>query len=303
MTKQTHLKDWFLATRPWSFPASMMPAIATMAYIFFLSCTSNVSNISLTNGVIALLGVVLFQASGNLISDYFDYKYGVDQKDTYGSSRLIVDGLFRPKTILFYGLTLLLIGCCIGLFLFTKSDAKLLLIGGVGVLGTFFYYRLKYSALGDLTIFILYGLLIALGTMYVMTGEFAWQVLLISTPIGLLITNILHANNTRDIAPDRRAGITTFAMKLGLPASKALYLIHAVLAYVFVLTLVFFSILPLPCLLVLISLPLAISNIKTMNRATADTPDIIKDLDKDSAKLVLIFSALLIIGNIIAPFL
>lgn len=303
MKQEFELKKWVVATRPWSFPASMMPALVVFAYVFYLSKTMGVAGISVPNGLMALLGVVLFQASGNLISDYFDFKRGVDREDTYGSSRLIVDGLFSPRSILRYGIVLLLIAVAIGLVLMTKTDTTLLYFGLIGVIGTFFYYQFKYHAMGDLLIFVLYGLLIALGTMYVMTGEIRRDILLLSAPIGLLIVNILHANNTRDIEPDRRAGISTFAMRLGLPLSKSLYVIHAVSAYIMVLGLIIGGMLPYTCLTVFLSLPIAIQNIKTMHLGEGKHSELIKDLDKGSAKLVMVFSLLLILGNVIAAFL
>lgn len=300
MKQHVNLKAWFLATRPWSFPASMMPALMVFAYVFYLSRTNGLGEINILNGLLALLGVVFFQAAGNLISDYFDYQFGVDRKDTYGSSRLIVDGLFSPKTIFHYGLVLLALASFIGIILLANTSIQLLSIGLIGVVGTYFYYQLKYHALGDLVIFILYGLLIAFGTMFVVTGEMDWNILLISTPIGLLIVNILHANNTRDIEPDHRAGIATFAMKIGLTASKWIYCTHALMAYLLVVLLIILGRLPLLCILVFISIPLAVKNIKVMMSASEGHSESIKDLDKGSAMLVMLFSLLLIIGNILA---
>lgn len=303
MNQQFELQKWIVATRPWSFPASMMPALIVFSYVFYLSRTIGVSGVEVSNGLFALFGVVLFQASGNLISDYFDFRYGVDRKDTYGSSCLIVDGHFPPRSILRYGVVLLGIAIMIGVILLGKTDPRLLYFGFAGVAGTFFYYQFKYHALGDLLIFVLYGLLIALGTMYVMTGEMRWDILFLSAPVGLLIVNILHANNTRDIESDRRAGISTLAMRLGLPVSKALYMIHATSAYLLVLILILVGILPYPCLLVFLSAPISFQNMKIIYHVEEEHSELIKDLDKGSAKLVLVFSMLLIIGNVIAAFL
>src|SRR5690606_1080329 len=135
-------------------------------------------------GILALLGVIFIHASGNLISDYFDFKKYIDRKESFGSSRMLVDGIFQPKTILTFGLVLLLIGIVIGLLLTCLTGIDLLWIGLIGVIGTYFYYQFKAIALGDLLIFIIYGPLIGLGTAYVMTNALIWEVLLLNVPVA-----------------------------------------------------------------------------------------------------------------------
>ena len=129
-------KNWIIATRPWSFPASAMPALFAMAYVFYMQ--DSIESIHWGYGVAALLGAVLFQASGNLIGDYFDYMYKVDRKESFGSSRMLVDGVFTPKTIFWFGIIVLCMGILLGLFLWSQTGNDLLWIGIVGALGTFF---------------------------------------------------------------------------------------------------------------------------------------------------------------------
>ena len=164
------VKNWILAIRPWSFPASTMPALLVISYVF-LNQNSFPDGINWWYGMLALLGAVIFHASGNLISDYFDFKYKVDRKDSFGSSRMLVDGVFTPKSILSLGIVFMLIGILIGFFLLFNTGMDLLWIGVIGVLGTFFYYKLKFVALGDLLILIIYGPLIGFGTAFVMTNR------------------------------------------------------------------------------------------------------------------------------------
>lgn len=294
------MKKWILATRPWSFPASMMPALLALAYVFYLLHTGDSMEVNPFNGLMALIGVVIFQAAGNLISDYYDFQFGVDRKGTYGSSQLIVEGTFTSRTILKFGFGLLLAGILVGLYLCLKTDFILLFIGLFGVIGTLFYYRFKYHALGDLVIFVLYGMLIALGTMYVVTGRMEWQLLFVSLPVGLLVVNILQANNTRDIENDRKAGITTLAMRLGITASKVLYQVIGISAYLITVLLIIGGILPYHCLIIFLSLPILIRNMTQIRKIASGHLELIKDLDKDSAKLVMVFSLLLIMGIISA---
>ena len=92
-TKKHTLKDWFLATRPWSYPASAMPVFVTLAYLQWLGC-----DVNWFTGLWALLNIILFHAAANTWSDYFDFKKGVDREDTIGGVSL-TSGAFCPKEI------------------------------------------------------------------------------------------------------------------------------------------------------------------------------------------------------------
>ncbi|GAB1415165.1 1,4-dihydroxy-2-naphthoate octaprenyltransferase [Paludibacter sp.] len=294
------LKNWIIAFRPWAFPASTMPVILTMSYLFYEYDAFNLDLQNWYYGFYALIGVMFVHAGSNLISDYFDYKNNIDRKETFGSSRMIVDGVFKPSTILNYGIILLGIGAVIGLVLAVFVGPHLLWIGLLGVIGAFFYYKFKFAALGDLLIFIIYGPLIGLGTAYVMSSELYWKVLLINIPIAMLVVNILHANNTRDIKHDAVANIKTQAMLLGLKGSKIQYVVLSLGAYVVLMVLNAFGIVHPLTLITLITLPIALKNNKLMMKAEINKPEIIKNLDAMSAQLVVAFGLLFSIMNVIA---
>ena len=210
---------------------------------------------------------------------------------------MIINGIFEPKTIFRYGFTLLVLASIIGIVLTDVAGWQLLVIGGLGFLLTMFYYKLKFNALGDLDIFIVFGVLIALGTSFVLTGVLDYSVLWVSAPTGLLITGILHANNTRDIENDTSANIATQASVLGVKMSRIYYLLLVGGAYVMVAVLAAVGVLSWIALAVVLSLPIAIGNIKRM--AAHKQPTDIADLDGNTAKLVMIFSLLLSIANFI----
>ena len=295
-------KDWIIAARPWSFPASTMPALIAVSYAFYMHSKMPM-DVNWWYGVLAILGAAIFQASGNLISDYFDYKHKVDRAETFGSSRMLVDGVFKPNTILYYGLTLLVIGSIIGLYLLFNTSVSLLWIGAIGVIGTYFYYKLKFNALGDITILIIYGLLISLGAYLVATNMLNWKLLLIGAAPGFLIVNILHANNLRDIKHDGEALIKTQAMLLGVKNSIYQYIILGIGAYIIIVMSVVFGILHPLCLVVFLTFPVLLKNIKQIRQADIDKPEIIKDMDAQSAQLVMMFSLLLAVANFIAGLL
>jgi 1,4-dihydroxy-2-naphthoate octaprenyltransferase len=286
------LGHWLIATRPWSFPASSMPALVMFAYVFFLS-RHDALDVNWLLGVLAIIGAVVFQISGNLISDYFDYTRGVDREDTFGSSRLLVNQTFKSRTILWYGIGFIAFGVLLGLYLVTQTGWPLLIIGFLGFVGAAFYYPFKSRALGDALIFLIYGPLISLGVFYVMTGLLDWRIIALSLPIVFTTVNILHANNTRDIAHDKRANIKTFAMLLGVRASIVEYQLLVFLTYFSIVALVVMGILHWVTLCVFLTFPLAINNCRTMRQAREEQPENIYDLDVKTAKLQLAFSVLL----------
>ncbi len=295
-------KDWIIALRPWSFPASSMPALVAFMYVFYLHKQSGIDANWLL-GVLSIIGAVFFQISGNLISDYFDYKQGVDREDTFGSSRLLVNGTFAPKTILNLGIFFLLLGAALGLFIFYHTGLPLLCMGIFGVISAYFYYQFKYRALGDLLIFIVYGPLITLGTYYSMTCRLDWQVIALCIPLACITVNILHANNTRDISHDKRANIRTSAMLIGLKASIVKYKALLIIAYLSIIVFVITGFLHWIVLLVLLTIPVAVKNCKIMSTASVDKPENIMDLDVRTAQLQLMFSTLLSILIFISSWL
>lgn len=295
--------NWIKVAHPWAIPASASPALVGFSYVFYLNNTGVLTGVNWSFGVLAILGAIIFHLSGNLISEYHDYMSGVDIKEKTGPARLIVTGLFKPKTVLYYGYSVLLAGIILGVYLLVHTGLPMLAFGFIGVISTTLYYRFKYIALGDLIIFISYGLTIALGVAYVMTELLIWPILLVVTPTGLLVVAILHANNTRDMLQDKAAGIRTQAMRLGVEGSQVVYQTLLLLAYLLIAVAVWMQFLAPLSFVVLLSFPLAMRNIRLMKKATLEDLGIIRFLDTDTAKLVLIFSLLLATANFVAPFM
>ena len=299
MSKKQHIKNWVIATHPWSFPASGMPALIAFTFVFYSFKTGVITDINWMNGLLAVVGAVIFHAAGNLFGDYYDFINGVDGKEKTGPVRLLVTGDFKPKTILIYAFTVLLIGIALGVYLMFQSGFPLFYIGLLGILCAVFYYKLKYIALGEVVIFIAFSQLVALGVVYVMTNQFIWSSLLVVAPVGLLIANILHANNTRDLVLDKEAGIKTQAIKLGVEGSKILFQTLSLAPYILVAIIVKFNLLHPYSFAVLLSFPLALKGIRKMKAVNLRSLHEIKTLDVDTSKLVAIFSLLLILGNVI----
>lgn len=293
MSKHT-VKEWMIAVRPWSFPASVMPVAVTLGYLAWRG-----AQIDWLCGVLAIVNIVLFHAAGNTWSDYFDYKRGVDAHDTYGAKTL-TDNMFTPKEIYKLSIGLLVVALILGAVLMVLSSWQLIWFGLAGALLTILYPKLKYSALGDVDIILTYAVLPTLGTSYVATGVVDYSVLLVAVPLGLITDSILHANNTRDMETDKRAGISTFAMKIGIKRSVYLYCMELIIPYLWVIVCGVCGYLPWWSLLVLVAIKPAYDNINRANSRLKGNSDAFAILDEASAKLQLMFSLLLIVSFVVS---
>lgn len=297
---RTRTSLWIQAIRPFSLTATLIPVL--MGAMIALALYPG--NVNWYLMFIVALGSPFFQLAGNLLSEYFDFKNNVDRKETFGSSRILVDGLMKPKSILFAGLLALTILFTIGMALVYFRGLNMFYIGMIGLLASYFYTKLKYNALGDLMIFLCFGPLMTFGTFFAITGTFDMltEIALISLPVGFLVTAILHANNTRDILHDTKAGIKTLASVIGIKGAKFEYYFLVAGAFLSVVIFISAGILPLWSLLVFLSLPLAMKNIKAFSVAEVEKPELIRMLDVSTAQHHMMFGLLYCISIFIQYF-
>ena len=284
------IKEWLLATRPWSFPASAMPVLVTMMFLW-----SKGIELSWGLGFMALVNIILVHAAGNVWSDYHDYKKGVDAEDTYGV-RILTDQLFTPKEVLTLSVTLQVLAVAMGLLMVYLTGITLLWFGLAGIAFSLLYPPLKYAALGDLVIMACYALLPMLGTTFICSGDIVPEVLWLAVPVGSITVAILHANNTRDIETDGRARIHTFAMLTGRPFAIGMYVFELVLPYIWLPAIVLIGLISPWTLLASITLPIALGNCRKMLSYHTGGIKAIAYLDEATAKLQLAFSLTLAIG-------
>lgn len=300
---RSKLSIWIQAFRPFAYSASVTPVILAA----MLALTYNTDGTNWFLFPVILICAVLFHTGANLVSEYFDYKNNVDKTDTFGSSRVLVEGLLQPKQVLNAGIITFALGFVLGLILVYFRGTDILLLGIIGLIGGYFYtakpFQFKYIALGDLLIFLLFGPLLVLGAYLGLTGDMNYQVLLVSIPIGFLVVAILHANNTRDMKYDRRAQIKTLAMLIGLKGAKIEYYFLIFGAFLSVVILILFKILSPWSLLVFLSLPPALKNVQTIAQVDAENPSSIAMLDVLTAQHHMLFGLLLSIGILISYFL
>lgn len=292
--KRHTFKEWMIAVRPWSFPASAMPVVATLGYLFAFH-----RDVNWVNGIWALLNIIVFHAAGNTWSDYFDYRKKVDAEDTFGVKTL-TSGMFTCKEIMILSISLLVVAVAGGILLWLRTGIPLLYIGLAGAACSLLYPFLKYHSLGDFVIFAAYAFLPTLGTVYAASLTVDWHVLYIAVPVGLITVAILHANNTRDIRTDNRAHITTIAMNMGTKASVWLYCFEVLFPFLWISGCVVAGVLPVWCLLSWIAVVPALMNSRIAVSYFKQGADAIAGLDEATAKLQLVFSLVLTLSFILA---
>lgn len=293
------LSIWVQAVRVFSFTASMVPVL--VGAVLALSYPGDVLWWLFP---LVVLCSLLFHAGTNLVSDYFDFMRGVDRKDSFGSSGVLVNSLLEPKQVLNAGLLMFALGFLLGLILVYYRGAPIFWLGVIGLLGGFFYtgkpIGYKYIALGDLLVFTLMGPLMVIGSYYVMTGAYAARVLYVSLPIGFLVAAILHANNLRDIVHDTQANVRTLANIFGLKAAKIEYYLLIGGAYLSVVIMVISGVAKPWLLTVFLSMPPAVKNVKTISGARQDNAAAIAMVDVQTAQHHFLFGILLTVGLILS---
>ena len=269
MTSPSFLKKWLIAARPWSFPASTMP----VAFGTALAVIVGGARFAPVKFLWALATMVVLHAAANILSDVFDFRHSLD-RDVTPVSGAVVRGWLTDVQAMRGAAALFGLGAISGLLIAWTSGRALFAVGGIGLAVGIFYTLLKARALGDLAVFLDFGLLGAAGAWIVQAGSFSWLPVLWTVPMAMLVIAILHANNWRDIASDGERRVTTVAGHLGDHGSLVYY---AVLVFgPFLIDLAFIAVprlggggplrpMPLTFLVVLLALPNAL---KLWGRAT-----------------------------------
>lgn len=221
---------------------------------------------------LVLVAAMLLQAGTNVVNDVVDYRRGVDTLETMGDSGVFVGGHMSVRAGHVYGLSLFAAASAIGVVVALLRGWPVLVFGGIGVLGGYFYTGgpkgYKYLALGDVAVFLLMGPVMVMGTFYALTGDaFDGAVILASLPIGFLVTAILEANNLRDLETDRKARVRTVATLIGFKAARLEYVLSVAAAYVVVAALVIARTLNLGALAVVVTLPVSASLVRLVMSA------------------------------------
>jgi 1,4-dihydroxy-2-naphthoate octaprenyltransferase len=229
------VRKWLIAARPWALPASTMPVVFGTS----LAVVIGKAPLAPARFLLALAAMMVLHSAANMLSDVFDFKRGLD-RDITPVSGAIVRGWLSARAVATGSAALFSVGIGLGLWLVWITGTTLLVIGLVGVVIGVFYTALKYHALGDLAVFLNFGLLGSLGAWVVQTRGFSWIPVIWTVPMAMLVIAILHANNWRDIFSDAERRVKTFASILGDRGSLAYYgfLVFGSMAIIFGLALI-----------------------------------------------------------------
>jgi 1,4-dihydroxy-2-naphthoate octaprenyltransferase len=249
----------------------------------------------------ALLCALLIQIGTNFANDYFDFHKGADTADRLGPTRVTQAGLIAPgrvlaATILTFGLAALL-----GLYLVALGGWPILLVGVLSILSGLAYtggpYPLGYHGLGDVFVFVFFGLVAVVGSAYVQVGRIEPAAVAAAIPTGLLVTAILVVNNLRDADTDRAAGKMTLAARFGRSAARLQYGALVLGAYLFPPALPLFDPSAKSHWLPWLTLPLALLLVRTV--ATRSNGPVLNRALKQTGLLHLLFG-LLFAGSMVA---
>ena len=291
----TLVQAWLLATRPKTLPAALAPVIVGSA----MAATDG--SFAAVPALAALAVALLMQIGVNLANDYFDFIKGIDSEDRLGPLRVAQSGLIPPTRVKSVMIATLALATLLGIYLMTVGGWPVALIGAASILAALAYsggpFPLASHGLGDLFVFIFFGLVAVCGTYYVQALRLTPMVIVMASIVGLLITAILVVNNLRDIQTDRSAGKHTLAVIIGPRGSKIEYALLLTLAYLILLIIWLGGWVSVWGLLPLISLPLAVLLTRAIWKTTGG-PALNRTL-AGTAKLALIFSAMLACGLLI----
>ncbi|HEX8648919.1 MAG TPA: 1,4-dihydroxy-2-naphthoate polyprenyltransferase [Thermoleophilaceae bacterium] len=215
------LRLWLVAARPRTLPAAIAPVLVGTA----LAGSEDV--FKPLRFACALIGSVFIQIGTNLANDYSDARRGADTEDRLGPVRVTAGGLMPPKRVLTGTYVAFGIAVAAGAYLIAVAGWELLLVGiasiAAGVLYTGGPKPYGYEGLGELFVFLFFGVVAVVGSYFVQVEELRWEAFALSVPVGLLASAILVVNNVRDVDTDRRAGKRTLAVKLGRDRARGLF--------------------------------------------------------------------------------
>lgn len=213
-------------------------------------------------GLACLFTALLLQIGSNLANDVFDFERGTDTPERLGPVRVTQAGLLTPSQVRFGMYLALALAALLGLYLAWLGGWTILIVGLAAIISAIAYtggpFPLGYYGLGDLFVFIFFGLASVAGTYYVQARSVSPATWWMAIPPGLIITAILVVNNLRDLENDRKAGKHTLAVMFGERASKVEYLICVLIAYLVMPIPVLLGLIPWTSLLTWLTLPLAI---------------------------------------------
>jgi 1,4-dihydroxy-2-naphthoate octaprenyltransferase len=286
---------WVLAIRPKTLPASISPVLVGTAVAISDKCFRGLPAFA------ALIGSLLLQIGVNLANDYFDFMKRVDTLDRTGPIRVTQSGLIPPERMKAAMIITFALVCLVGVYLTLIGGWPILLAGMASILAALAYsggpYPLGSYGLGDLMVFLFFGIVGVCGTYYVQALQVNQLTVFVAVPVGFLITAILVVNNLRDMMTDRKAGKHTLAVILGQRGARVEYVTLLACGYLMPVFLFFVQQGSAWVLLPLLTLPLAAFLCLTVCQKEGP---VLNDTLAGTARLTIGFSLLFSVGLLLS---
>lgn len=280
---------WIEAARPRTLPAAIAPVLVG-------------SGLAIGDGafrwdsfVAALVGALAIQIAANFANDASDAKRGADTPERVGPQRMVATGVISPARMWTAVAMAVAVATAMGVWLITIAGWWIAVIGAVSILAMLTYVGgpipYGYRGLGEVMVFLFFGLVATLGTRFVHSPELGPDVWAAGVMMGALAAAILVANNLRDLETDRTVGKRTLAVTLGRDRTRFLFVVLIALPFVLLVVSVVMRTLPPWAAVSLVSGPLAVSLVRKVRSAA--TPRELIPLLGGSARLQLLFGLLL----------
>lgn len=293
--RNSKLQAWILATRPPTLTAALVPVAIGTAVAFADGAARAVPALA------ALVGALLIQIGTNFANDLFDFEKGADTEERIGPTRAVQSGLITPQAMRRATLLTFAVAMLVGLYLVSVAGWPIVVVGMLSIVCGLAYtggpWPLGYHGLGDLFVFLFFGVVAVVGTYFVQALHISEYALLASLPVGLLVTAIIVVNNFRDSDTDRIAGKRTLAVRLGRANTRIYYALLMTLPYV-ILFWIWRSQAASPAILApWLSLPWALALVRRLATHT-DGPTLNATL-RSTAKLHALFGLLFALGIVL----
>jgi 1,4-dihydroxy-2-naphthoate octaprenyltransferase len=290
------VRIWLMAARLRTLPAAIAPVLVGTSLAGYQHVDHPLRLLA------ALLGAIFIQVGTNLSNDYSDARRGADAEDRLGPVRVTAGGLVPPRQVLIATYVSFGLAVLAGIYLIVVAGWLLLVIGVASIVAGVLYTGgprpYGYEGLGEVFVFLFFGVVAVAGSYFVQVRHLDWEAFALSVPVGLLAAAILVVNNVRDIDSDRRAGKRTLAVRLGRERTRVMFAVMLALAFVLALVTWAFGPLGPSVALCWLAAPLAVALVRTVATRT-DGPTLNQALAR-SGMLQLVFCVLLSAGVLLS---
>ncbi len=253
------VRVWLMASRPATLPAAVAPVLAGTAAASWATAAFDFQPGAF---VAAMIGAVLIQIATNFANDYADFSRGADSEQRLGPTRVTQAGLVSASQIRFAIAVTFAAAAGVGIYLIVVAGWPVLVAGGAAIMAGYFYtggpWPYGYHGLGDVFVFVFFGLVAVIGSYFVQVERITWEAVAAALAVGLPVTAILVINNLRDVETDRASGKRTLAVIVGPHFARIEY--GLLLATAFALMPIFAAagLMPWTAMLAWVAAPLAI---------------------------------------------